>query len=484
MAAQSAQRAEEAAASVPLIDDTEASPTNPWSGAKTDAELLKKLNANWGAENADKVLGIRDDGSVAPVDASSGIDDTTITTANPWSSAKIVETVCPPFETSGPIVTCNPVEGYPLHVVSQIVPVQEGNGDPSPDNVRPITGWTEAILSVTGRNLFNGSIYGSKNVAGVTIEYDPETQVFTFNGTSSSTISSRAFGLNIPGYNMAFTVSSEILSGGLQGDGYAVAYFGCGDAKKEFKNYIDVKLARSDSKTGICQRKYVTSFWFYITKGITFDNLKVKIQLEVGNQASPYTPYNPASKTITLPFGKTVYGGTVDAVTGEGSDEWAFVEFDGSEDEQYFKNVHSSGRVYFFIDITPYGLVSDPTQATWKCNRLVPCVYNYSSIELPEYSIGFMSLKNRCVIVLENESMLSVDEFKAWLAENPVTVCYKLAEGSAYTVSPLSIPALPGTNTIYTDTGDTTVSGRADPTTILNKLAERIAALESAATNI
>ena len=42
------------------------------------------------------------------------------------------------------------------------------------------------------------------------------------------------------------------------------------------------------------------------------------------------------------------------------------------------------------------------------------------------------------------------------------------------------ILALSGTNTIYTDTGDTTVSGRADPNTIIQQLAARIAALESA----
>ena len=39
------------------------------------------------------------------------------------------------------------------------------------------------------------------------------------------------------------------------------------------------------------------------------------------------------------------------------------------------------------------------------------------------------------------------------------------------------------TEPIYTDTGDTTVSGRADPNTILQQLAQRIAALEGQAIN-
>ena len=57
--------------------------------------------------------------------------------------------------------------------------------------------------------------------------------------------------------------------------------------------------------------------------------------------------------------------------------------------------------------------------------------------------------------------------------EEPVTI----------QLTPQEILALSGTNTIYTDTGDTTVSGRADPNTIIQQLAARIAALEGQAIN-
>ena len=57
--------------------------------------------------------------------------------------------------------------------------------------------------------------------------------------------------------------------------------------------------------------------------------------------------------------------------------------------------------------------------------------------------------------------------------EEPVTI----------QLTPQEILALSGTNTIYTDTGDTTVSGRADPNTIIQQLATRIATLERQAIN-
>lgn len=47
------------------------------------------------------------------------------------------------FSGSGPIVSFPYGDGSPLKsLVAHIEPVQEGTGDPSPDNVRPISGWS------------------------------------------------------------------------------------------------------------------------------------------------------------------------------------------------------------------------------------------------------------------------------------------------------------------------------------------------------
>lgn len=49
-----------------------------------------------------------------------GIDDTVISKESTWSSKNIVDKLCPSFTESGGVVTCEPVEGYPLEVVSHI----------------------------------------------------------------------------------------------------------------------------------------------------------------------------------------------------------------------------------------------------------------------------------------------------------------------------------------------------------------------------
>ena len=68
----------------------------------------------------------------------------------PWTSLKIVNTLCAPFTAEGNPVTCTPVEGYPLSVQASWEPRQEGEGDPSPENVRPIAGIDAVTVTLSG----------------------------------------------------------------------------------------------------------------------------------------------------------------------------------------------------------------------------------------------------------------------------------------------------------------------------------------------
>ena len=68
------------------------------------------------------------------------IDDSTMTATNPWSSLHTVDMLCPPIDATGNPVVCYPVAGYPLGVKASWVPKQEGAGEPSPENIRPIVG--------------------------------------------------------------------------------------------------------------------------------------------------------------------------------------------------------------------------------------------------------------------------------------------------------------------------------------------------------
>ena len=67
----------------------------------------------------------------------------------PWSSKQIIDVLCPPLEETGNPVQCYPVAGYPLGVKASWEPRQEGEGDPLPENIRPITGLDEVTVTLS-----------------------------------------------------------------------------------------------------------------------------------------------------------------------------------------------------------------------------------------------------------------------------------------------------------------------------------------------
>lgn len=91
-----------------------------------------------GADGADGAPG-KDgrDGLDAPQ-----IDDTAITSTNPWSSAHIIDVLCPKASVSGnPVVVKDALGGMGLtECKASFTPTQAGTGTPSPDNIRPISG--------------------------------------------------------------------------------------------------------------------------------------------------------------------------------------------------------------------------------------------------------------------------------------------------------------------------------------------------------
>ena len=83
------------------------------------------------------------------------IDDAAVSSTETWSSRKIIDTLCAPFSAEGNPVTCAPVEGYPLGVTVTLEPVQAGEGEPSPENIRPISGRDAVSVTRCGKNLLD-----------------------------------------------------------------------------------------------------------------------------------------------------------------------------------------------------------------------------------------------------------------------------------------------------------------------------------------
>jgi hypothetical protein len=91
----------------------------------------------------------------------------------------------PTDTASGPVASFEDgANNVPLKsLVVGIEPVQSGEGDPSPTNVRPISGWTGCNISRVGRNLFGGLEFAQKigEIANLpSYSIDTNNKTFTF----------------------------------------------------------------------------------------------------------------------------------------------------------------------------------------------------------------------------------------------------------------------------------------------------------------
>ena len=227
------------------------------------------------------------------------INDEAVNTTETWSSKKLLDTLCPPFAETGNPITCNPVENYPLGVAVTMEPIQAGEGDPSPENVRPITGRDSVQVTRCGKNLLNPEkVAAVSGYYGLTITYEDKNIVHIVGKPN-----------NPDNGELAFVVA-ETSDYSLSGKGLVVTAF-------SLSGNLTVAGAyglRASTENDIA----ITA---YLDNTVTYD---ARIQLAVGvENLTTYEPYQGETSTLTLP--ETIYGGTVDAVTGVGSKTWEFI---------------------------------------------------------------------------------------------------------------------------------------------------------------
>lgn len=398
-----------------------------------------------------------DTGAKGDPGADAKVDDSSIGDA-PWSSKNIVDMLCPPLEERGNPVVCYPVAGYPLGVKASWEPMQEGSGTPSPENIRPIKGRDNVRVERCGENL---------------IDSDRVTEV------------SAAYGLT------AQYVSGKITISGIYSNPSADASFSF--MSLSYKLPPTTKFMYSDLKTSGCT-----------LRGIRFTNKgrdKIAIDLSgltIGEKAeisfyliayvdttapTTYTPYIGQTNTLTLP--ETVYGGEVDAVTGEGQETQKLVILNGTESwNSWGINAHNPAITGFYTyDINDYdaknakGICSHletPNQDVWGGRN---AGIGFATVGSSRYFMFSMLTSSLPDISAGHE----VDSLKAYLAAQndagtPVQIAYKLATPTPFTATGAQpIPALAGANTILTDADVVEVTGRADPIKRITDLEDAVA---------
>lgn len=201
---------------------------------------------------------------------------------------------------TGSLIHITDALASPVNALSvNIDQVQSGSGDPSPDNVRPISGWKGAKVNRTGKNLLRlvstemtssgwGRLFpisipqgdyriSTRNQFGATSDkLGCRVRLLDVDGTAVKTIaggSSYAFGNT--GYSYGFSLTAE--------EAAAVA-----------KISFDFRAA-----------------------GATFATLAdALLMIEVGDEKTDYEPYTGSVIPVSFGDAGTVYGGTLDVLSG------------------------------------------------------------------------------------------------------------------------------------------------------------------------
>lgn len=373
------------------------------------------------------------------------IDDTTVG-PDAWSSKHIVDMLCPPLEETGNPVVFYPVADYPLGVTASWEPVQEGSGDPSPDNVRPIKGRDSVTVERCGENLLNPkkNSYNTYTPYGLTITNLGDNLVH-LEGTSQEN----------EGSFVILDSNQNLLAGrGLKITGFTVE-----GTKQKYSLYG----LRTKNETVIAMSAQ-------FTKGDAID-MTVAVVVSGTTPPTEYTPYRGDTLALTLP--STVYGGTVDAVTGEGQESWKLVTLDGTEGWMRRDGATSD----YSCNIKP----AANSLTNCLCSMIPWKMYAYASKGNEGY-FAFESSGERVHFCI-TETWETVDAWKSYLAAQyaagtPVQIAYKLATPTPFTATGAQpIPALSGVNTVITDADSVTVTGRADPIKRITDLEDAVASM-------
>lgn len=381
--------------------------------------------------SADKLNHI-EDGIVDLENSQAKIDDLNVTTDKAWSSRRIIDTLCPSIDETGNPVVFYPVAGYPLGVKASWEPTQEGTGDPSPENIRAIKGRDSVTVERCGENLLNIAPFTKLTEQGITYEYVANGGIH-ISGTALTSVTSPMFSVwYLPPGKYYGADSGE----------------GIGTSIVVHRNGRNVWLSAKGTFTILAGD--VIKFWcLSVNSGKTVDKTLYPYIVPGTTAPTAYSPYTGQTATLTLPH--TIYGGTVDVVTGESGENAKIIVVDGDD----IKFVSASQNKYWNL----------PMRSASGASGI---------LESSHFRSGTFSLNKSYEFIFTQPTILtglfsSVDELNAYCAAQyaagtPVQIAYKLAEPVPFTATGAQpIPALPGVNTVLTDADSVTVTGRAMP---------------------
>ena len=326
----------------------------------------------------------------------------------------------------------------------EINPVQSGSGDPSPSNVRPITGWTAMNVYRTGKNLINFPDCASTSVTNINTAYN-----LPYWGKLNDYYPFKA--------NTRYTFSCQYSTAGYWG--LRVVYTDGTNA------YLWLHNKTTDSASATTASGKTVETISFSHSGMTANLAFSNAQLEEGTTA---TEFERSGTTYPISWedeAGTVYGGTLDVTTGLLTVDRAYVDF--TNISWNLRTTGSVNRVWSGALPSNYVGTGSGAKAPFTASAY-SIGFNTSASGLIN-SVDSLSPSIRGAnTTSETDSILCVDSKER---DNPVGACvYELATPQTYQLDPTEVKTLLGENHLWADTGDVAVDYFADTKKYIDKV--------------
>lgn len=343
-------------------------------------------------------------------------------------------------------------------------------------NIRPISGRTGAKLTRCGKNLFENVLTSATTANSGAITYTPYTDgSYRLSGTPTNEgvfrLSPSRSGTNYSDKDtfpclLLLTAGTYYLSG-------VQMVYRLPDSTPKAHNAMAATPDKPLVVTFDTDVEMIDVRAHY-TAGETYDG--VYYPMICTTAPGGWMPYQ--GDTFAADFGQTVYGGTLDWNTGVLTVDKVMQTLDDTTTVGSVGNYTNTVGAVIVLDIG-----GETKNAEGMCSH-VPRAYTQN--DTPHFFISSTQLN----LFLPKSALNSADKagVQAYLAAQyaagtPVQVCYKLATPTTIQLTPQQIAALAGLNTIWSDAGKTTVSGRTDILWQTNDLVDRMLKVEDTVKN-
>ena len=353
------------------------------------------------------------------------------------SGASYEKTVGP-----APIISISDAKAKPAKsLIVGMEPIQAGSGDPSPDNIRPISGRTGVTVERTGKNVLPYPFSDGDRITENGI---------TFSVASDGVVEISGTATGVAYYDFSTSTNKILLKAGTYTKTIPE------NANVQFNIYKSAGNPISAGNNATFTLSEDTEVYCYlrVAEVASFDTaLRVYPQIEVGSTATAYEPYTGTSYPVSWQSDAgTVYGGTVDVVTGVLTVTHGMVDlgalnwFDATTNSVFYapvsgcKNNTGAGNIPDAVS-SQYAVTSAKSNYGWS---LVTddCLF----------SLGYDSARIYVRDTRYSDAATFMNNCSG------VKVCYPLATPVTYQLTSQQIQMLKGANTLWSDADNLTLT--------------------------